>query len=124
MELKRTDILLKPNNTRVVFRPFELADSQRALRIVAHVMAMPDADVELVLENVLSEFHGRHQKLRHFFASRFEQAREHLLTDQPVSERRQLLIGAYFTQEYSLESSALFNPSMVWHPDRARVRPR
>ena len=121
MELKRTDILLKPNNTRVVFRSFELADPQRALRIVARVMALADADVERVLENVLSEFHGRHQKLRDFFLIRFAQARDYLLTDQPVSESRRLLIGAYFTQEYSLESAALFNPSMVWHPDQSGV---
>jgi predicted GH43/DUF377 family glycosyl hydrolase len=42
-----------------------------------------------------------------------------LLTDQPLSDERKLLIGAYFTQEYSLESAALFNPSMVWHPDQS-----
>jgi predicted GH43/DUF377 family glycosyl hydrolase len=121
VELKRTDIILKPNNTRVVFRPFELADSQRALRIVARVMALSDADVERVLEIVMSEFHGRHQKLKNFFLTRFEHSREYLLTDQAVSESRRLLIGAYFTQEYSLESAALFNPSMVWHPDQSGV---
>jgi len=121
VELKRTDIILKPNNTRVVFRPFELSDSQRALRIVARVMALSEADVDRVLDGVWSEFHGRHVKLRNFFFSRFEQAREFLLTDQRISENRQLLIGAYFTQEYSLESSALFNPSMIWHPDQSTL---
>ena len=30
-----------------------------------------------------------------------------------------MLIGSYFTQEYALESAALFNPSMVWHPDQS-----
>jgi len=45
------------------------------------------------------------------------------LTDAPVSENRQLLSGAYFTQEYALESAALFNPSMVWHPDQTNVPP-
>jgi len=119
MELKRTDIILKPNNTRVLFRPFQPTDPNRAMRIVARVMALSDEEVERVLELVLSEFHGRHQKLRQFFITRFENVREHLLTDEPVSETRQLLIGAYFTQEYSLESAALFNPSIVWHPDQS-----
>ncbi len=119
MELKRTDIILKPNNTRVLFRPFHPLDPNRAMRIVARVMALPDSEVARVLELVLSEFHGRHQKLQNFFISRFEHVREHLLTDEPVSEPRQLLIGAYFTQEYSLESAALFNPSIVWHPDQS-----
>src|SRR4029077_677195 len=59
------------------------------------------------------------QRLQQFFVTRFEHVREHLLTDEPVSQPRQMLIGAYFTQEYSLESAALFNPSMVWHPDQS-----
>src|SRR5206468_5769407 len=88
-------------------------------RIVARVMALSDDEVDRLLELVLSEFHGRHQRLQQFFITRFEHVREHLLTDEPVSEARQKLIGAYFTQEYSLESAALFNPSMVWHPDQS-----
>jgi predicted GH43/DUF377 family glycosyl hydrolase len=118
VELKRTDIILKPNNARVLFRPFEPADRNRAMRIVARVMAMSDDETERVLDVVLSEFHGRHQRLRQFFIKRFEHLTEFLLTDAPVSETRQMLLGAYFTQEYALESAALFNPSMVWHPDQ------
>jgi predicted GH43/DUF377 family glycosyl hydrolase len=45
----------------------------------------------------------------------------YLLTDQSLSDEKKLLIGAYFTQEYSLESAALFNPSIVWHPDQSDV---
>jgi len=119
VELKRTDIILKPNNARVLFRPFEPADRNRAMRIVARVMALSDDEVARVLDVVLSEFHGRHQRLKQFFITRFEHLSEFLLTDAPVSETRQLLLGAYFTQEYALESAALFNPSMVWHPDQA-----
>ena len=67
----------------------------------------------------MREFRERHQRTREFFLHRFEQVRKHLLTDQPLSESRRLLIGSYFTQEYALESAALFNPSMVWHPDQS-----
>jgi predicted GH43/DUF377 family glycosyl hydrolase len=42
-----------------------------------------------------------------------------MITDRPLTENRRLLIGSYFTQEYSLESAALFNPSIVWHPDQS-----
>src|SRR5262249_61663495 len=79
----------------------------------------PDGDVECLLGKVLREFRERHQRTCEFFLHRFEQVRKYLLTDQPVSENRRLLIGSYFTQEYALESAALFNPSMVWHPDQA-----
>jgi predicted GH43/DUF377 family glycosyl hydrolase len=82
-------------------------------------MALPEPEVEQLLHDVLSEFHGRHQRLLPFLLERFEAVRHHLLTDTPVSESRRLLIGSYFTQEYALESAALFNPSLVWHPDQA-----
>jgi predicted GH43/DUF377 family glycosyl hydrolase len=121
MELKRTDVLIKPNNARVLVRPFEFTDSQRAFRIVARIMSLPDAEVDRLVNDLFTEFHGRHQKARQFMLHRFEYARQFLLTDAPISENRQLLIGAYFTQEYALESAALFNPSMVWHPDQTMV---
>ena len=121
MELKRTDVLIKPNNARVLVRPFEFADSQRAFRIVARVMSLPDVEVDRLVADLFTEFHGRHQKARQFILHRFDYARQYLLTDAPVSENRQLLIGAYFTQEYALESAALFNPSMVWHPDQTML---
>ncbi len=121
MDVKRTEVVLKPNNTRVLFRPFVLLDAQRAQRIIARVMALSEEQVDQLLERVLSEFHSRHQRLRQFFQNRYEAAREHLLTDAALSENRQLLIGSYFTQEYALESAALFNPSIVWHPDQSNL---
>ena len=119
MQVTRTGLLLRPNNARVLYRPFDPAHPQRAMRIIGRVMALPDDEVARRLETVLSEFHGRHQRLMHFFQERFEAAKHHLLTDTPLSESRRLLIGSYFTQEYALESAALFNPSIVLHPDQS-----
>ena len=123
MEVTRTGVLLRPNNARVLYRPFEPPQSQRAMRIIGRVMALDEQEVERLLGHVLSEFHGRHQRLVSFFGERFESVRHHLLTDQPLSNARQLLIGSYFTQEYALESSALFNPSIVLHPDQSDLGP-
>lgn len=119
MDVKRTGIILKPNNSRVVIRPFELQNERRIERIIARVAALPDTEVDRLLEDVMREFRERHQRTREFFLHRFHQLKQHALTDQPISENRQLLIGSYFTQEYALESAALFNPSMVWHPDQS-----
>ena len=81
-------------------------------------MSVSDRQVAVLLADVMREFQGRHQRLHNYFLERFESVRRHLLTDETLSEERRLLIGAYFTNEYSLESAALFNPSMVWHPDQ------
>ncbi|MFY8221328.1 MAG: glycoside hydrolase family 130 protein [Pirellulales bacterium] len=109
-------MLLRPNNARVLYRPFEPQLPQRAMKIIGRIMELADDDVERLLEQVLREFHGRHQRLLAFFRERAAAVRHHLLTDRPLTEARELLIGSYFTQEYALESAALFNPSIVWHP--------
>jgi predicted GH43/DUF377 family glycosyl hydrolase len=119
MDVTRTGVVLRPTNSRVVIRPFDLSNDGRVERIIARIMAVPEPDVERQLAAVMRDFRERHQRTQEFFLSRFEQVRKHLLTDQPVSEARRLLIGSYFTSEYALESAALFNPSMVWHPDQS-----
>lgn len=119
MDVKRTGIALRPNSSRVVIRPFEVANDGRVQRIIARVSALSEAEVEAMLDKVMSEFRERHQRTREFFLHRFDHVRAHLPTDQPLSENRRLLIGSYFTSEYALESAALFNPSMVWHPDQS-----
>jgi len=118
MDVTRTGIVLRPTNSRVVIRPFDIPNESRVERIIARVASLPESEVERQLEAVMRDFRERHQRTREFFLFRFEQVRQHLLTDQPLSESRRLLIGSYFTSEYALESAALFNPSMVWHPDQ------
>ena len=123
MDVKRTGVVLKPNCARVLFRPFDQQDLNRSMRIVGRVMELSEAEVDALLAQVLDEFRGRHHRLMRFFLDRFEVVKQYLLTDRPVSENRKLLIGSYFTQEYSIESAALFNPSIVWHPDQGKTPP-
>jgi predicted GH43/DUF377 family glycosyl hydrolase len=119
MQLERTGIVISPNNRRVVLRNFDPPGDDRRLRIIARLSTLSEIEVDQLLQHVLREFHGRHQKPREFFMRRFEAVRRHVLTDTPLSDNRRLLIGAYFTQEYAIESAALFNPSIVWHPDQS-----
>ena len=121
MKVTRTGIVLKPDASRVLFRPFTPAGEERPLRILARVLALPEPEVVEMLNQVLSEFKTRHQRLHDYFLHRYEFVRGLLPTNQPLSEERKLLIGAYFTHEYSLEAAALFNPSMVPHPDQTGV---
>ena len=76
-----------------------------------------------MLTQVLTEFSGRHQKTKDLFLERFAFVRPQLVTDRELSEARRLVIGSYFTHEYSLEAAALFNPSIVPHPDQSDLPP-
>lgn len=119
MRVQRVGPILKPDSSRVLFRAFNPVGDRQDLHIVARIMALPEKEVCRLLEQVMKEFQDRHYKLRNFFLKRFEEVRPLLLTDAPLSEERRLLIGAYFTHEYALEAAALFNPSIVWHPDQS-----
>src|SRR5207249_4659309 len=68
-------------------------------------------------------FAERHQKLERFLLKRFEEVHDEVITDHPHNESQRLLIGAYFTLEYSLDAAALFNPSIVPHPDQSGIAP-
>ena len=119
MNVTRTGIILRSNAGRVLFRPFKIVGTERPLRILARVMAIPEAEVVAMLKEVLHEFGTRHQRVRNYFLERFESVKDMIPTDRKLSDERKLLLGAYFTHEYSLEAAALFNPSIVPHPDQS-----
>jgi predicted GH43/DUF377 family glycosyl hydrolase len=123
IHVKRTATILRPDQSRVLLRPFNAEDAQRAGRIIARIMSLPEYRVGPLLDEVSAEFSQRHQQIRRLFRERFEQVRHLLLTDEALSEQRQMLIGSYFLAEYSLESAALFNPSIVPHPDQSDLAP-
>jgi len=123
MQINRTGIVLSPNKNRVVLRAFQPPGDERILRVIARVCTLAEDEVDQQVAQVLKDFHDRHQTPKRFFEQRFESLRKYMLTDIPLSENRRLLIGAYFTQEYALESAALFNPSIVPHPDQSNLSP-
>ena len=123
IRVNRTSTILKPDQSRVLLRPFSPGDSNRVGRIIARIMSLPEDRVGPLLDEVSAEFSHRHEQIHRLFLERFEQISDLLLTDEQISEQRRLLIGSYFLAEYSLESAALFNPSIVPHPDQADLPP-
>ena len=118
LHAKRIGPTLTPDRSRVLMRPFRPATDEIARRIVARVVALPDEQVSKLLGQVLGEFADRHEQVENVFRKRFAQVMIYLETGAQPSPERQMLIGAYFTHEYSPESAALFNPSIVPHPDQ------
>ncbi len=121
MNLERRNILLRPDPKRVLFRPFIPRTRKQILKIIARINNLSEHEVAKKYDEIMSEFGKRHNKVERFFYKQFEYVKDLIFTDEPLSEKRKLLIGAYFTLEYSFESSALFNPSMIWHPDQSGV---
>ncbi len=117
---KRIGPTLIPDRSRVLLRPFRPSTEEIARRIAARVMALPESDVDRLLGVILGEFGNRHEQVDKLFRNRFTQVRQYV-GNRRISAKREALIGAHFTHEYSPESAALFNPSIVPHPDQTEL---
>ena len=87
---------------------------------MARILRMSEDEVDQTLARTLSRYADRYRDLRETLERHFRLVAHRLGDETNVSTARQHLIGAYFTQEYALEAAALFNPSIVPHPDQAR----
>jgi predicted GH43/DUF377 family glycosyl hydrolase len=130
MFFNRQALHLRPDPARVVVRPFKPAteprdlnptDKTRANHIVDRVMALDAASVAGLLSEVLENFIGRHRNLLETFESRADEMEAAFAGHAPFTQDQRRLIGAYFLHEYSFEAAALFNPSIVSHPDQSGV---
>jgi predicted GH43/DUF377 family glycosyl hydrolase len=119
VNVTRAPFTLHPDRRRVLLRPFLLPNDQRARRIVTQVAALAEDEVRKLWSQVQAEFGQRHTATHQFLERRFEQVRQHFCEVAGFSRERSLLLGAYFSHEYSLEAAALFNPSLVAHPDQS-----
>src|ERR1043166_3277046 len=118
MKLHPTGVLLRPDNKRVVVRPFVPIDPTRVEHIITRALALSEQETEKQLSLVRADFSNRHIDLDKSWLRNFEKVRGHIGDSQTISEGRKLFIGALFSGEYALESAALFNPSIVPHPNQ------
>jgi predicted GH43/DUF377 family glycosyl hydrolase len=125
--LNRQALHLRPDPARVVVRPFKPAteprdlnptDKTRANHIVERVLALDAETTASQLADVLENFQGRHRNLLATFEERAGEMEEAFVAHATFSKLQRQLIGAYFMHEYSFEASALFNPSIVRHPNQ------
>jgi len=123
---------LSPDSARVVVRPFKpvteprnfnSTDPTRANHIVDRVLALDAATVGAQLADVLENFRGRHRNLLDIFEARADEMGVVFSAQPSFTQDQRHLIGAYFLHEYSFEAAALFNPSIVSHPDQSDAPP-
>jgi predicted GH43/DUF377 family glycosyl hydrolase len=126
--LNRQGLYLRPDPARVVVRPFKPAteprdlnptDKTRANHIVERVLALDPQTAASQLADVLENFQGRHRNLLDRFEARADEMEDAFASHIRFSKIQRRLVGAYFLHEYSFEASALFNPSIVPHPDQS-----
>ncbi len=117
----RLPLRLVADSKRVIARPFIPGGAERIREIFGRIGGLSSDDVTHELATVIADYRLRHRDIRGIFRQNYSAAAALAGEHVELADDRRLLAGAYFTSEYSLESVALFNPSMVEHPDQTGV---
>jgi predicted GH43/DUF377 family glycosyl hydrolase len=111
--------VVRPFKPAIEPRDFNPTDRTRANHIVDRVLRLDSVAAAQQLSDVLENFDGRHRNLLEIFENRAAEMEEAFEPHAELDQTQRRLIGAYFLHEYSFEASALFNPSIVLHPDQS-----
>ncbi|MFM7170618.1 MAG: glycoside hydrolase family 130 protein [Cyanobium sp.] len=133
LSLERLPLHLEPDPSRVLLRPFlptlvvkptgGQGSVQRLECLMQRLSALDGPTCDEELERLRQRFGDRHRTLEHLARQRWHDVLAPLEPQHPLSPEQQLLLGYYLTHEYSLESAALFNPSLVPHPEQGGLLP-
>jgi len=118
LQVKRKRQRFVPDSSRVITRFFGPGSRKHQKNIIKRVLSLPEEKCGQILQSVLRDFSDRHMNLEGALMRHYE--RIEVLIDNPtnLSRERKLLLGSFFTKEYSIESVACFNPSIVQHPNQ------
>jgi predicted GH43/DUF377 family glycosyl hydrolase len=120
IHIERTSIRLKADPRKVILKFLDFGSAARFQPVITAVLALDEATAAAHLQRILSEFEARHFDLKAAFLEQYAKLAQY--TNSEVSSVKKLLIGAYFTHEYSIQAAALFNPSIVPHPDQTGLQ--
>lgn len=111
---------------RIIARFFFPGSETRVHNLIKRISEMPEQAAKLVLNQSLRDFSARHRNISKTYEKHFRRVKDIMAgsnTDMDLlSEHKKMLIGAYFTSEYSIESAAFFNPSIVEDPDQTGLQ--
>ena len=127
----RAHVVLKPDPSRTVLRPFDVAypaaySKRKGARVEAIIQRMLTIDERMIkrgLRFVDELLDSRQRNLRSILLRQFDQVKEYVPEGAKLSEDQKLLIGGVFSEEYAFEAAALFNPSIVRHWDQSGLKP-
>ncbi len=122
MRVNRSNIQIKANPKRVIINFLDLAintnNTSRANRLLDSILSIPEDDLEDFYKGIKTNFEFRHRNFECYLKINFKKMQTIIPSNTVISPLRCLVIGAYFSKEYSIQSAALFNPSMVAHPNQ------
>lgn len=122
--IERHQIKVYPDAKRVIAR-FFFNGEQRAKELISRVMELSDSEVFCIISPLLQEYSRRHRNITKVLYRHCNKLKSIIegqgVNFEDLDSKRKLLLGSYFTHEYSIESAAFFNPSIVEDPDQTEL---
>ena len=122
------DIVLRPDPSRTVVRPFEPGypkgfdgGTTRTQEIVERILSLDDETLDHQYKGITESLDEHHRDVDAMLNRRFGEMAGKIEGADKIDLKHRLLIGAYFSEEYAYEAAALFNPSLVLHLDQSGV---
>jgi predicted GH43/DUF377 family glycosyl hydrolase len=122
LKVKRKANKIVGDTSRVITCLHLPDETYRILKIIQRIMSLPDTAAKNLIAQIMIDFAGRHENIEQVFERHLNEVKGYLPRDAILSDVQRALIGAYFTKEYAIESAALFNPSIVPHPDQSHLK--
>ena len=116
--VKRKKLKIVGDNSRVIALPHIPSELPRIGNIIRRVLKLKNEESEKLLQETLHLFANRHKNIEQQLLRHYDKISEYIPQGINPNKTQKLLVGAYLTMEYSIESAALFNPSIVPHPDQ------
>jgi len=120
--IKRKAIKIVGDTSRVITRLHLPDEKHRILKIIKRILSLSSTAAEDLMAQIMRDFAGRHEDIGHIFEQHLRAVQDYLPHDMNLNDIQKSLIGAYFTKEYAIESAALFNPSIIAHPDQNHLK--
>ncbi|MHB0957167.1 MAG: glycoside hydrolase family 130 protein [Pirellulaceae bacterium] len=121
LTVTRLPVIFTSDIRRVITRFFDTGGEFRIRNVMQRVAQLSDNQVSSLLDLVFQRFRTRHSNIASVFEQHYRSALSMLGSEDSLPRNRRMLIGSYFTMEYSIESAALFNPSIVRHHNQQNL---
>lgn len=118
-QIHKIPIRLRADAKKVITLPSMYPGLGRVKRIYQRIADLNINDAENLLKEINMQFGHRHKNIGSIYMNNYNFFKEHYAQFSELSELKKQLLGATLTKEYSIQSAALFNPSMVPHPNQS-----
>lgn len=118
MKVEKSKIKIRPSAKRWLLRPFVPGNPNQVEHILLRILSSDRKHTIDLYQRVFHKYRGFHKDIEQLFLKHYENVKHRIPSNKKLDDETKLIIGAYFSQFYALESTALFNPSIVIHPNQ------